>query len=152
MSLLADVRAAWDAAILENSTILAITDKVYDYDVNPESTVEFAALRYNQRINFLTIVIQRATKNLIMGQSLRQFEAKVKYTKQLSIDGETWKDVADCIETIQDLVQSSLGPTWGDTVNYYRNQDGGPNITQGRVENLPVWIGEYSFIGYKLMG
>ena len=152
MSQLADVRSAWDSAILEHATLTALTDKIYNYDVNPESTKEFSLLRYDQKINFFRFLISRATKNLMMGQTLRIFEVRCIYSKQLTVDGSGYTDVTDALEVVQDLVETSLGPTWGDTVDYYRNQDTPPKMIQSRIENIPVWTGEYLFTGYQLTG
>lgn len=89
---------------------------------------------------------------MIMNQTEQMFTVQVRYHKQADVAGNVYKEVSDFFETVQDLVISQLTSSWTNTVDYYRTQNGPPKIVQNSIENLPVWVGTYDFIGYRYTG
>ena len=152
MSTVAQIRTAFSTYVFTNASITVLTDKIYDYDITLESTKEYSKLRYRTEINFLTYLVTRAQKPLIMGQFEQTFTVRIRYGKQADVAGSVFKAVSDVFETIQDLVQNQLGSTWNNSVDYYRVQNGPPNMEQQEIENLPVWVGTYEFLGYRYTG
>lgn len=152
MSTAAQVRAAWLADVMGNSSVTTITDKIYDYDITQESTKEYSKLRYDQQLNFFLYLVTKGSKVLMMGQTLEEFAVEIRHTREADVPGANWKAIVSAIETIVGLVQSSLGATWNDTVDYYRIQDGPLTIIGQTLENKPVWTGSYKFFGYKYTG
>lgn len=152
MTTSASIRAAWLSAVFNNSSITAITDKIYAYDITLESVKEFSKLRYNQQTNFFLYLVSRAQRVRIMGQMEQIFTVEIRYSKFADVPGVGWAAVADVFETIDSLVSSGLGGSWSNTVDYYRIQDGPPSISQVEMEGLPIWTGSYKYFGYKLTG
>lgn len=152
MTTAAQVRSAWLTNIFQNASITALTDKIYDYDVTLETTKEFSKLRYRQEINFMLYLVTVAQRVMMMGQYEQAFTVEIRYGKQADVAGTVFKAVADVFETIQTLVQTNLTGSWGSTVDYYRIQNGPPNIVQQEIENIPIWIGTLKYTGFKYTG
>ena len=150
MSTSAQVQAAWLAAIWQNATMLAITDKMYGFDITTVSEKETARLSYQGKINYFQYLVKRATK--VTGtnsQALYTFTVDVTYTRAHDVKGDSWTAVRDAFETLTGLVRSSLGATWTQTVDFWREQEGPPDIVQLDFDDDPVWRGSYRFTGYQ---
>lgn len=145
MTTLAQVRSAWDTSIWSHASILAITDKIYDYDVTIDSTFELYKLRYNQEVNAFVYVVSKYERLGFGGTKYEEFEVNVRYYRKADVAGANHKAVYDAYETLIALVRTSLTHTWGGTVGAYRNQDSPPQISQITLEGVPVWLGTYKF-------
>lgn len=151
MTTAAQIRTAWNAKIWTHATVTAITTKIYDFDLKIESTKEAGRLRYNQEINAFTYVVTSAERLRLMGQREQEFSVVVSYYKRADVDGSNYNDIMNVMETITGLVRTELTSSWNSTVDFYRHQPGQPQITEITIDGVPVWLGRYSYLGYKLL-
>ena len=153
MSTPAQVRAAWDAAIWTHATITALTTSIFDYDARALADVSeehAAALKYSQEINFFQYLVSkdREFDKISSGVTYRHV-VTIQYFKQADLYTDYYNDIEDAFETITDLVQSQLQRTWSGTVAFWDVQSGSSDIALDQIEGLPVWVGQYSFIGIE---
>lgn len=146
------VRTAWETAVWQHPDLIAITDKVYPYDVLQDSQFDVSALYYGGEVNFFTYQVAR--EQAPSGTS-RQFtqtiSVLVSYTlMQTDVAGSTFNLVQDRLETVDDLVVTSLGPTWGGTVQVVR---GGTTrgVTSRTVDDRKCWTSSYLYTATKLV-
>lgn len=153
MSTAADVRAAWLASVFSDVTLTTITDKIYDYDAGAlaeESEQHLAKLKFDQRFNFISYDIRRAqTFNVIKNQVEFTYPVEIQIVREALLDGTGFIEAIDTFETIFTLVTSTLGLTWGGTVQGFNFQDGAPTITQTSIDGKPVWAALYTYEGFK---
>lgn len=150
MSTSAQVQTAWEDAIWENATILAITDKIYGFDITTISEAETQRLSYQGEINYFQYLIRRSSQYTgTASQAEYRFTVDVTYTLVHDVGGENWKAVRDAFETLIGLVRSSLGATWTQTVDFWREQEGPPEIVQIDFDGDPAWRGSYRFTGFQ---
>jgi hypothetical protein len=130
MSSSSSVRDAWQTKIWDNSTVLAMTSKIFLYDVTVDSSFNVAELYYAEpsempKVNFFLCLTNRRQQPQIMGNIL-----------------------IDRMEAVDDLVRTSLTGTWNSTVDYY---DGGTPqaISVVTIDDKKCWRGEIIYIGTK---
>jgi len=148
----AAIEAAWVTSIWNNATILAITNQAHPFEINDQSEYELSLLAYGSRINFFEYLVTRATQYPIItgGSGTNQiFTVDVRYTLEHQADGSSYTDVRDTLETLIDLVNTDLSYTWGGTIDFYKTQEGPPQITQTAILERKVIRGQYSFTAQK---
>lgn len=143
------VRTAWNTSIWSNATIQAITSKIYNYDVTKQSSKEVSKFYLNQEVNFITYLVSRAQRLRIMQQIEQQFIVDIRYYLVADTEGVNYNALLDAFETIDSLVISQLGTTWGGSVDYYELQSEPVAITEIQIENVSVWAGQYKYLGFK---
>lgn len=149
MTTSAQVRAAWDSRIWQHATAQAITDRIFDFDLNLASTKEVARLRKDQEFNFFLYLVSRAERIRPMGQTEQTFNVDVSYYLEVDTEGDNFSAVVDTIETISGLVASQLTTSWNNTVDFYSLQSGPIEVTRETISGVPVWAAKYRFIGFK---
>jgi hypothetical protein len=152
MSTTAQVRSAWKTNVFDHSTIQALTTKIYDYDVVETagiSTAHDAKLYEAQVYNFIQYRVTKTRRFDLTLKMLITFPVTVQYYKEVDLAGANYNGVEDAIETIFNRVRTGLSDTWAATVDYWRVTDAPPDIVILRVNDRPVWRGQYQFIGVK---
>ncbi len=160
MSSSAAVRAAWNTAIWTHATVTAITTSIYAYDIiqDLDSKKEVSRLYYNQKINFFMyqVVRSRTTPELRGGTSNIEhyaYEVLVSYALERDLAETTtssahYNTVIDRLETVDGLVLSQLGKTWGNTVQYGDMQTVNPPKLV-KLDGKECWLGSNLYVGKK---
>jgi hypothetical protein len=149
-----DVRTAWESKIWLTSTVKDMTKKVFPYDVTVDSAFDVAELYYAEpseipKINFFLSLVTRRQAPQIMGNIRYTFQVNVQYyLQQEDISSSTYNTLVDRLETVDDLVRTSLTGTWNGTVDYY---DGGTPqpVSVVTIDDKKCWRGEIVYIATK---
>lgn len=152
MTTIDQVEAQWDALVWANASILAITDKILKYEHTETSESEIENLCYSEQINFFEYIITRSYGQRRIGSSQRAeniFLVEIRYTKEKDTEGESYRNVIRAFETINTLVETQLGLTWGNTVDYFSRQESSPTISDSRVGSRSCWQAVYRLEGRK---
>ena len=155
----AQVRAAWKAKVFDHATVQALTSKIYDFDLQSLAEVSSAHLaltKFETEINFIQYQVQkrRAWKQSSQSGGTKvqseQFVVTVRYILDAKMDtsGTNYNALETNLDTICGLVNSSLGITWNGTVEYYEFQLEEATIIPELLNDVPVWVGEYQFLGH----
>jgi len=154
MSTSSSVRDAWQSKVWQNSTVLAMTSKIFLYDVTVDSSFNVAELYYAEpsempKVNFFLCLTNRRQQPQIMGNILYTFEVRVQYyLQQEDVSSTTYNTLIDRMEAVDDLVRTSLTGTWNSTVDYYNG--GTPQaISVVTIDDKKCWRGEIIYIGTK---
>lgn len=145
----ADIRDAWEAAVLTHATVTTFTPNIYLYDVLADSQFQVSGLYYEGAINFLTCKVQRRSEPLMMNQTRYTFEVRLEYyLQQTDMSESTFNTCQDRLEAIDTLVRTELTGSWSGTVDYY--QGGQPT----RIDAVPVdtracWRGGFTYTAFK---
>lgn len=155
MSTAAQVTAAWVSNVLNAAAITAITTKAYTYAISEDSEKELALLYSGQKINFIECLVQRSqtfrTSGSSTSQAVRfQYTVDVNYYLSKDTTGAAWGAVRDFFDTLFSTVASSLGTTWGGTVDLYTLPDGPAQIAEVTIGAEKAWRGSYRFQAEKL--
>lgn len=143
------IRSAWATGIFANSSITAMTDKIYNFEVLELSTKETARLRFEQEINFFIYLTTRAQRIRAMGQIEQVFTVEVRRYLEADVAGLNYTKLIDNFETLDALVLSGLTSTWSNTVDFYKTQDGPPEVRLEEIEGVKVWLLTYKYFGFK---
>lgn len=152
MSTIDQVEAQWDALVWAHATIQAITTKILKYEHTDASETEVEDLYYGEIVNFFECIITRSYGARKIGSSQRAeniYLVEIRYTKEKDTEGESYRDVIRAIETINTLVETQLGLTWNNTVDYFNRQDSSPTITESKVAGRQCWQAVYRIEGRK---
>lgn len=115
MSTAAAVRTAWNSNVFSNSSVTAITDKVFSRRMDTEG--EFARLRYGQEFNWIEYIVQRSPIGGQIGARRWEYQVEVVVNRELDPNSTNYIAALDAHETIASLVISELGSTWGATID-----------------------------------
>lgn len=143
------IRSAWATGIFANSSITAMTDKIYNFEVLELSTKETARLRFEQEINFFIYLTTRAQRIRAMGQIEQVFSVEVRRYLEADVAGLNYTKLIDNFETLDALVLSGLTSTWSNTVDFYKTQEGPPEVQLEEIEGVKVWLLTYRYFGFK---
>jgi hypothetical protein len=155
MSTPAQIRAAWAAKVWAHSSIKALTTKIYNFDLESVaelSTAHKSLMYYNQRINFFQYRVTKARQfGLSGGKVMYKYPVVIRYYREATIDldGSVFNAVEDAFETLFTAVQSQLGTSWNNTVDYYEIQVEPASVDATLLDDKLVWVGQYSFQGIK---
>ncbi len=144
-----DVEEAWASLLWNHPDVLARTTNIYPYDVSAESEYDIDKLCLDGIVNFVLAKTARESTPLIMNQTRYTFQVQVEYyLQQTDIAESTNRTVRDYLEEIDDLVLSTLGGTWGDTVDYWN----GGKITPPKsvtISERKCWFGVIVYTAFK---
>lgn len=149
MSTAAQVRAAWETAILEHATIQAITPRYFLFEVTQNSEAETDRLFFGKELNYIQCIVTRSNEFQALGELQYTYTVDITYTRRFDVDGDNYLAVVDFFDTLFSLVRTELGDSWDSTVDYWRPQEGPAEITQIEFENEPAWRGAYRFTAFK---
>lgn len=149
MSTCAAVRSAWQTYVFDQTSIQTITDKTLNYDVVLASTKEIADIRFEQEINAFVYLVNKNVTRRMMGQITEEFIVTVKYYREADPKGQNYNTVIDAQETVYDVVLTTLGPTWQNTVDYFLTEDSSIDVSQQTIDGRAVWVSSYRFSGFK---
>lgn len=149
MATSSQIRSAWSSLIFGDSSITALTDKIYDFEILELSTKETARLRFEQEVNFFLYLVSRAQKIRMMSQREQTFTVEVRRYLEADVAGVNYKKVIDDFEALDSLVITALTSTWNNSVDFYRTQDGPLEIRLTEIEGVSVWEGIYKYFGFK---
>ena len=144
-----EVRNAWESRVWSDPAVLILTDRIFMFDVTEDSQFDALKLIHEQRINFFTCQVLRSSVPLIGGSVRYSFRVQVRYFLQQTDEAEsTYNAVADRLELVDQLVLTTLGKTWGGTVDYY---DGAvpQDVVKVTVDDKECWRGGYTYSGFK---
>lgn len=142
------ILAEWKAKIWESSTIKSITESIVYHDITEDTHKELSSIRHNQEINFFFFRVRRSMTPQMGGKYRVFFFADVVYTKYADPDGDTYVEVIDALETVQELVITDLGEQWGGLVGTSYPQEGPPVINPITIGDERAFKGEFSFEAY----
>ena len=143
-----DIRVKWRTAIWNHASILAITNKVLEQDLTEVSHKEISKLRYNQKINFFSFRVLQSLEQLLMGKYRLRFSVELSYTRFADPDGANYNLVCDAIATLQLLVLTELGSTWGGLVANAEPQSGPPNVSVITIGDEPAFKADFNYSGF----
>ena len=151
MTTSASLETQWDTYVWSHEDIEEITEKVYFYAVTEDSEFELEKLFKDGELNFFQCLIARESLKEVTQRVRHKFTAEISYYRTKSEDptGLNWTAVRDAFETLYDTVQSSLGESWNETVDYWEPQEGPPEIVEVQLGSEKVWRGSYRFFAYK---
>ncbi len=154
MSTAAQVEAVWKTNIFDSTTIQAITDKAYSYEVTETSESEVARLFEGTEVNFFQYLVGRGQRFGTSAGSagpivIYDYAVEISYFREAEPSGANWTAVRDTFDTIFSLVVSSLGNTWSQTVDGFNPQQGTARISTDLIDNRPVWRGVFTYNAFK---
>lgn len=154
MSTSAQVRAAWQAAVFDSSTITAITERVYDFPITLASEYEVSKIYDDDRIiNFIVFTVTRHQVAGVCGNLEQRFVVTVEYTKQQRPESanasDDYNDVIDTLETIDGLALSALSGSWSDTVGYWNHDERAPRIEAVTLDGIQCYRGTIQYLGFN---
>ena len=139
---IAAVEAAWDAAIWQHASVVAITERILKYEHTAESETEFNELCHDGEINFFECVTtdDLAFDSIGAGKlSNTTYTVEVRYTLQEVPGANSWTDVRDTIGIVKRLVKTELGDNWSGVVDFYRPILETLVISRDAINDTPVW-------------
>lgn len=144
------IESAWESAVWQDVSIVGVTTNIYTYPITKKSETEAARYYYNQRINFIEAITTRdelyQETARILGRAITyRFTVTVNYYREIEPDGSSHGIVRDFFETLADTVRDELTRTWSSTVDFYRPQEGPPDITEVTLDTRKCWRGTYKF-------
>lgn len=144
-----DIEEVWQTTMWEHPTIVAITPKIYQYDISVQSELDFDLLCHEAEVNFFLSKTIRRSEPILSQQTRYTFQVEVSYyLQQADIAQNTYRTVRDRLETLDDLVRTAMGKTWGDTVNFW--QGGVPTaIREIEISERVCWTGAITYTAFK---
>lgn len=149
MTTCAAIDAAWLTGVWQHATIKAITPICFQFGFTQESEPEISRGMYGTELNFFEAVSARENVFEMTGGLVYHFTVEVSYYIEQDTTGEAWTDVRNAFESLFTVVRESLGATWGDTVDFWRPQEGPPEIEETTLGSANCWRGNYKFFATK---
>jgi hypothetical protein len=144
-----NIETAWQTYVFSDSSILDITPNAYSYPLTRQSEKEAEKFYSDTKINFFTYLVSVVISRQNSDTTLRTYSVNVTYCIEQDVDGTNWGLCRDAFETLYTVVHDALGPSWQNTVDFWRTPDVaaviGPDLLDGR----PIWKGEYTFTAEK---
>jgi hypothetical protein len=144
-----DIEAVWQNTVWEHPDIVAITPNAYQYDVSVQSELDFNLLCHEAEVNFFLAKTLRRAEPILTQQTRYTFQVEVSYyLQQADIAQNTYRTVRDRLETLDDLVHTALGKSWGSTVDFW--QGGIPTaIREIEISERICWTGAITYTAFK---
>lgn len=137
----AQVRTAWDTNVFTAATVIAITDKIYDKRMDRGgSTKEISLLKYKQEFNWIEYTVQRFAQGGMIGQRRYEYLVRVNVCREVDPDSTNHNDCLDALDTIEGLVISALGVTWGSTVDLWQDVSRAPSIDEIEISGKRIIV------------
>lgn len=149
MSTVAAVETAWES-VWEAEDIQEYTAAIHTYSITQDSEREISQLYHEKQINFIEALTTRSVIHATTGRKEYQFTVTVNYYRHKDTKGVAWKAVRDFFDTLYSSVSSEMTQTWGSTVDYWKPQAEPAQISETTIDNEAVWIGTYSYTGFKV--
>lgn len=152
MTTIAAVKAVWLSEVFEHTDILAITDKILNYEITQDSEVELSVGYYQTEINFFEYLISKSERIVeVGGQSSPQyqFDVDVRYTLEQKPGGANYIAVNAAIETLCTVVRTELGATWSTLEVKTANEILPTEITSETINNTKCFRKVVRFTAYK---
>lgn len=150
MSTISQVRTAWDTNVFQNASITAITDKIYDERMERNGTTsQLARLKYGQEYNWIEYLVDRFPSGGQIGQRRWEYVVSVSMYREILPDGTNHTATIDNFETLQDLVVTGLGVTWGGAVDLWLDVESAPDKDEIAISNKRVLVLSQSFRAEK---
>lgn len=151
MTTSSDIETAWNTAVWAHADITDYTTQIYQYPISKDSETEAARYYYNQEINFIEALTVRdefsqETTRILGRANTYRFTVTVNYFREIIPEGTAYQAVRDFFETLADTVRTELGRTWTSTVDFYRPQEGPPDISEVLIDSRRAHRGTYRFI------
>jgi hypothetical protein len=144
-----DIETAWESAIWQHSDILEMTSNIYPYDVSAESEFDIDKLCLEGEVNFFLAKTSRASEPILTQSTRYTFTVVVEYyLQQTDIAESTYRTLRDRLETLDDLVLTSLGKTWTATVDYCPGGNPQP-IREVTISGRRCWFGAIVYTAFK---
>jgi hypothetical protein len=144
-----DIEAAWASTLWSHPTIGLISEKLVTHEILIENEFDLEELCVDGSVNFFQAITLREGAGEITGKVQYTFQVQVfYYLQEADADVSTWSTVRDARETLDDLVRTELGKTWGNTVDYY---SGGKlvNLNTVTIGGRVCWRGGITYLAYK---
>lgn len=153
MTTSAQVRTAWKTNIWEYSSIVAITPKTYQHELNLSSQHAIVKIRHQQEINYITAPVARSIQPRIMGSHQQTFTVPITAYRQADRDREerNYNNLLALFEAIDDRVIAGLNTDWDSTVDYYEAQTTPPTIELITLDEMPVWKASFTYTAFKIL-
>lgn len=139
------IREVWRSHVWANPVITDYTEVIVEHDLSEEFHQEVAKIRHNQQINFFAFRVRRSFLPLLHEKIRLLFFINVSYTRWADPQGRNYNIVLDGIETMQELVVTELGSTWGGVVHAWSPQEGPPVIQVGRIADDVIYRADFNF-------
>jgi hypothetical protein len=144
-----DIEAAWLTAIWQNATFTALNSQALFYDVTVDSGSDAAALRLLGVVDFFTcLTLRQSVAGMVQSREITYQVVVTRYLQQTDSAQSTYLTVRNNLEVVDDLVLSSLGPSWSNTVGFYNG--GRPSqITTVTIDGVKCWKGSMTYAAQK---
>lgn len=143
------IDSAWLSNVWQNATILGYTDKILQRPIGTDSERELQDIRFEQYINCIEALTTRQVARGTTNVTYYEFKVEVTYYRKKDPQGLNWSEVRDFFEDLYSTVNSSLGSTWGGTVDFWRAQTEPAQITEFTLDKEAVWKGNFSYTGFS---
>ena len=144
MSTSLEIEAKWLDTVFDHDDIRIITPQIWNRDVigNQQTGCDLDRAMYNGSINFVQFFAQRYRDNdEIGGCSNYQHRVRIQYFLEQSDQYNAEGMIQSFFETLDDLVSSELGYTWGGLVEGYSRELNYPSIGRAGLVNERSVIG-----------
>ncbi len=150
-----EVRNVWQSSIWEAQEIADLTPNWFLEEVVVDSQFELDQLKFDADdgngplVNYFQCLVSRKVLFGEMKMIEQQFDVQVLYhLQQTGVADSNYNRVQDNIETMDSLVLSALGVTWGNTVDFY-TQTEGLRPERVTIADLVCWRGGYRYTAFK---
>lgn len=152
MATLAQIRTAWSSNVFSDASVTAFTTNAFDYDVVEDGT-SLGDLVQSGVVNFFTYVAKKQDRGLITGGSNStrvRYEMEVSYYLEAVPDGTNHPLVLDRMDIVDGLVRTSLGETWGATVDFFDRPQEPPTLSTINIGGKNVWRALQTWVAHEL--
>lgn len=146
MTLSADIRDAWDAAVWQH---VSIVEPVTVQQLKSTGLIDADVdeLYYNTRLNFIQAITTTAQQIGITGSVPKIVTVEISYYVQIIENDQSFLEVIDRLEAIRELVYSELGTDWSGLVDYWQYQESPPDIVDLSIASVQCWRGREVYTG-----
>lgn len=151
MSTIAEIREVFKDNLFTDDDILAVTEKIYDYNLLTESESDYSKLKYKNKINFLTLQITRATQEKISNCAEYIYSIQLVYFLELDKEGVQEHACLAFLELLLTKIRTVLGGQLLDTVDGYLTNSNPFTISLVDIENKKCVRGEIALSARKFI-
>lgn len=153
MTTSADIRTLWNTQVLQDATIQAITDRTFSYDIAILTSKNENDLKYEQEINFFTLVVLRSIaygETAVKGSPNSysyMFEVRIDYYREALGDGTAYNAAIDNMDTLNTVILTNLGLRWDSNVDNSRQSNTQlPELVD--IQGIQVWKSSVLWTGW----
>jgi hypothetical protein len=148
------IRDLFQTKIFNHATIQGITTKTFNYDIDISTDKDLNNLKHNQRINFFSYQALRSIDYEITSMNGNandygyRYEVQINYYLESENKSESFNQVIDRMEIIENLIHSELGIRWDNTVEVFRQEGNSlPEIIT--IQDIECWKMTSLYVGLK---